>query len=85
MAFIYRRRIIHQWGIDRELYEKLYELIKNRNTVTKHGNNKNVIYVEMSWAGMSSDILKKMEFAFRLEQKTETQVFAICDLSLIHI
>ncbi len=79
VAFIYRRRIIHQWGIDRELYEKLYELIKNRNTVTKHGNNKNVIYVEMSWAGMSSDILKKMEFAFRLEQKTETQVFAICD------
>lgn len=35
--------------------------------------------MEMSWAEMASDTLKKMEFAFQLALKTEIQVFAICD------
>lgn len=78
VILIYRRKI-HYWGIEKDLYKKLYEQIRNRKMEIKGYNNKNAIYVEMTWAAMASDVLKKMEFAFQLAQKTETQVFAICD------
>lgn len=70
---------VHDWGIERELYEELFQFIQNRKIEIEQGNNKDAIYVEMTWPDMASDILKKMEVAFELAQKTGFQIFAICD------